>query len=55
MPTSPKKKVESIRLLKIDVEGAELPALRGGQRTLDQFHPIIHFEYFAPLDEGVWL
>jgi FkbM family methyltransferase len=42
------KKVESLRLLKIDVEGAELPALRGGQRTLDQFHPIIHFEYFAP-------
>jgi FkbM family methyltransferase len=36
--------------LKLDVEGAEMNALRGGQRTVEKFRPIVSFEQdqFSP-------
>lgn len=40
--------LDRLDLIKIDVEGAELLVLQGGQQTLDRFHPVIHFECFAP-------
>jgi len=46
------QQIGRLDFLKIDIEGAELPALRGGQQTLDRFHPIIHCEYFAPWTEA---
>jgi FkbM family methyltransferase len=36
-----------VDFIKFDVEGAELPALRGATRLLDQFHPVLHLEYSA--------
>ncbi|MFA9269442.1 MAG: FkbM family methyltransferase [Baekduiaceae bacterium] len=36
------------RLVKIDVEGAELEVLRGGARTLARHRPVIVFEHYAP-------
>jgi len=33
------------RLIKLDIEGAELPALRGAQRTLTTFRPHVICEY----------
>lgn len=46
------KKMDRLDFIKIDVEGAELPALRGGQQTIERFHPVIHLEYFAPWTEA---
>ncbi|MDR3404344.1 MAG: FkbM family methyltransferase [Chthoniobacter sp.] len=46
------KAIDRLDFVKIDIEGAELPALRGGQQTLDRFHPTIHCEYFAPWTEA---
>ena len=46
------KKIHRMDFVKIDIEGAELPALRGGQQTIERFHPIIHFEYFAKWTEA---
>ena len=31
-------------VLKIDVEGAELPVLQGGFRTISEFHPAVFLE-----------
>lgn len=39
--------VNRLDFIKIDVEGAELSALRGGQKTIDRFHPVIHCECMA--------
>jgi FkbM family methyltransferase len=39
--------VKRLDFIKIDVEGAELPALRGGGQTLERFHPVIHCECLA--------
>lgn len=36
------------RLVKIDVEGAELEVLRGGVQTLARHRPVIVFEHYAP-------
>jgi FkbM family methyltransferase len=36
-----------VDLLKVDVEGHELPALRGLQRTIAQHRPIVAFEFHA--------
>jgi FkbM family methyltransferase len=33
------QRLERIDLIKVDIEGAELPALRGGARTLQRFRP----------------
>ncbi len=46
------KKLDRLDFLKIDIEGAELPALRGGQHTLSRFRPIIHCEYFSKWTEA---
>jgi FkbM family methyltransferase len=35
-----------VDVIKIDVEGFELPALRGGQRTIERDHPLIVTEFF---------
>lgn len=40
-------RLSRIDFIKIDVEGAELLALRGGRRTLEQWHPPIQLEFFA--------
>jgi FkbM family methyltransferase len=37
-----------IRLIKIDVEGAELSVLRGGRQIIARYKPIIIFEYGMP-------
>jgi FkbM family methyltransferase len=37
-------KIENIRLIKIDVEGAEAEVLRGAEKVLGKFHPDIIFE-----------
>lgn len=39
----------SVRLLKTDLEGEDLPALIGARRTLRRFRPIVAFEYHADL------
>jgi FkbM family methyltransferase len=36
--------ITKLKLIKIDIEGAELPALRGMERTIDQFKPILLVE-----------
>ncbi len=46
------KRIEKIDFIKIDVEGAELPALRGGKQSLGQFHPTIQLEFFSPWTEA---
>ncbi len=46
------QKIDRLDFIKIDVEGAELPALRGGQKTITRFHPIIHCEYLAEWTEA---
>ncbi len=38
---------QKVSLIKIDVEGAELKALRGAQRTLSRDHPKLILEFFA--------
>ena len=38
------KGIDRLDLIKIDVEGAELWALRGGRQTIERFHPVIHAE-----------
>jgi len=35
------------RLIKVDVEGAELDVMRGGRRTLERHHPVVLFEHQA--------
>lgn len=36
---------DPVRLLKIDVEGAELGVLQGAARTLGRWHPVVVFEF----------
>jgi FkbM family methyltransferase len=40
-----KRALRRLNFIKIDVEGAELLAVRGGQRTLATFLPVIHMEF----------
>lgn len=46
------RRIESIRLIKLDVDGGEWSVLKGAQQTLERFHPMIVME-IAPyvLDE----
>lgn len=39
--------LKRLNFVKLDIEGAELPALRGGRKTLAQFQPILVFELCA--------
>ena len=34
-----------VSFMKLDVEGAELAALKGAKRTLDRHHPVVTFEF----------
>ncbi|HSH96169.1 MAG TPA: FkbM family methyltransferase [Roseimicrobium sp.] len=45
-------KIDRIDLMKVDVEGAELPALKGARNTLERLHPTIHFEYLRAWTEA---
>jgi len=36
--------IDRVDLIKIDIEGAELPCLKGGERTLRQFRPVLIVE-----------
>jgi len=36
--------LERIDIIKVDIEGAELPALRGAQETIRRFHPLVLME-----------
>jgi len=36
--------IQKIDLIKLDVDGFELKVLRGGQKTLQKFKPLILFE-----------
>lgn len=38
-----------VRLVKIDVEGAEMRVLRGMERILQTFHPVLFAEYHVPV------
>jgi len=40
--------LESLRLIKIDVEGAEAKVLLGAQKTIQQFHPYFLVELHTP-------
>jgi len=42
------KGLDHLDFVKLDVEGAELPALRGAQGCLAQFRPTIQLEFCAP-------
>jgi len=44
--------LKRLDFVKIDVEGAELLALNGSQKTLQELHPVIQFEYYSPWTEG---
>jgi len=37
--------IQSLQAIKIDVEGAELNVLKGGESVIKKFHPMILFEY----------
>lgn len=37
--------IESVKLIKMDIQGSEYPALRGGERLIRRFRPFIIFEY----------
>lgn len=37
--------IESLQAIKIDVEGAELNVLKGGESVIKKYHPMILFEY----------
>lgn len=47
-----KRKTVKVRLIKIDVEGAEIKVLRGGIRTIKKFHPMIIMELNRPVTES---
>jgi FkbM family methyltransferase len=38
------QRLDDVRFMKIDVEGHELPVLRGGERLLDDNHPVLLVE-----------
>lgn len=40
--------LESLKFIKIDTEGHEIPALTGGMETLKRFRPFISVEYGSP-------
>jgi len=45
------QKIDRVDLLKIDVEGTEIKVLRGGDHCIDQYRPIIIYEYSSIIDE----
>jgi FkbM family methyltransferase len=42
-----------VDLIKIDVEGAELGVLRGGERLIGRSRPVVMFESGPPKDDGL--
>lgn len=46
-----KSKILKIDFIKIDVEGAEYMVLKGGERAIEKFLPIIQYEYSNTLDK----
>ena len=42
--------VERIDLIKVDTEGHELAVLKGAQRTIEQFHPVLVLEVQSTLE-----
>ena len=38
--------IKRCNFMKIDIEGGELPAMRGAVGFLQQFMPVLHFEYY---------
>lgn len=43
-------KIKKINFIKIDVEGAELMVLKGAEKSIKRFKPIIQYEYSNVLD-----
>jgi FkbM family methyltransferase len=41
----------SCDLIQLDIEGYELFALQGAQRTIEQYHPVIMIEWYEPWAE----
>jgi len=41
--------VNSLKLMKLDIEGSELPALRGGRELISAFEPVIVLENVVPV------
>lgn len=44
-------KIKKLSLIKVDVEGAEYKVLLGGNSTIKEFLPIIHYEFSVTLDK----
>ena len=42
------KNIRALHIMKIDIEGAELSALKGSQKTLSRFKPIVFLEISRP-------
>lgn len=39
------KKVDKLEFIKIDTEGSEYRVIKGGEKTIEKFYPIIFYEY----------
>jgi len=43
--------ISKVDFIKIDVEGSEYRVLKGGFETINNYHPIIHYEYSTIIDK----
>ncbi|TLD68428.1 FkbM family methyltransferase [Phragmitibacter flavus] len=46
------KELKKLDFIKMDIEGAELLALRGGEKTLGKFQPVLHLEFYRSWTEA---